>query len=60
MKGLQKLLENMRMQDKSFDDFISKVQEMTYNYIHQSPRNRTLSNLSVGEQTDKKFGTKRQ
>lgn len=54
------ILENMRMQDKSFDDFISKVQEMTYNYIHQSPRNRTLSNLSVGEQTDKKFGTKRQ
>ena len=53
------ILENMRMQDKSFDDFISKVQEMTYNYIHQSPRNRTLSNLSVGEQTDKKIWNKK-
>lgn len=53
------ILENMRMQDKSFDDFISKVQEMTYNYIHQSPRNRILSNLSVGEQTDKKIWNKK-
>lgn len=53
------ILENMHMQDKSFDDFISKVQEMTYNYIHQSPRNRTLSNLSVGEQTDKKIWNKK-
>lgn len=53
------ILENMRVQDKSFDDFISKVQEMTYNYIHQSPRNRTLSNLSVGEQTDKKIWNKK-
>ena len=53
------ILENMRMQDKSFDDFISKVQKMTYNYIHQSPRNRTLSNISVGEQTDKKVWNKK-
>lgn len=53
------ILENMRVQDKSFDNFISKVQEMTYNYIHQSPRNRTLSNLSVGEQTDKKIWNKK-
>lgn len=47
------VIERMRQADKSFDKFIGKVQEQTYNYIHQNPRNRTLSNVSIGEQTDK-------
>lgn len=47
------IIEGIRKADKSFDTFISKVQEQTYNYIHQNPRNRTLSNVSIGEQTDK-------
>lgn len=47
------ILEGIRKNDKSFNNFITKVQEQTYNYIHQNPRNRTLSNISIGEQTDK-------
>lgn len=47
------VLEKLRQNDKSFDNFITKVQQQTYNYIHQNPRNRTLSNISIGEQTDK-------
>ena len=47
------VLEKIRQNDKSFDNFISKVQKQTYNYIHQNPRNRSLSNQSIGEQTDK-------
>jgi len=47
------VIEKIRQNDKSFDKFISKVQQQTYNYIHQNPRNRTLSNVSIGEQTDR-------
>lgn len=47
------VIEEIRQSDKSFNDFITKVQEQTYNYIHQNPRNRTLGNVSIGEQTDK-------
>ena len=47
------VIEKMRQNDKSFNNFISKVQEQTYNYIHQNPRNRVLSNQSIGEQTDR-------
>lgn len=47
------ILERLRENDKSFDNFITKVQQQTYNYIHQNPRNRALSNVSIGEQTDK-------
>ncbi len=47
------ILEKLRQNDKSFNTFIEKVQQQTYNYIHQDPRNRTLSNISIGEQTDK-------
>lgn len=47
------VLEELRRNDKSFDNFISKVQQQTYNYIHQNPRNRVLSNQSIGKQTDK-------
>lgn len=47
------VLEGMRKQDRSFNDFITKVQEQTYNYIHQNPRNRTLSNVSIGDKTNK-------
>ena len=47
------ILEGIRLQDKSFNDFIQKVQSQIYNYIHQNPRNRVLSNVSIGEQTDK-------
>ena len=47
------VIEELRNNDKSFDSFISKVQEQTYNYIHQNPQNRVHSNISIGEQTDK-------
>ena len=43
------VLEEIRRADKSFDDFITKVQQQTYNYIHQNPQNRVHSNISVGE-----------
>lgn len=52
------ILEKLRQKDKGFNNFISKVQEQTYNYIHQNPRNRTVSNQSIGEQTDKTPWTK--
>lgn len=48
------VLEELRKADKDFDNFIGKVQEQIYNYIHQNPQNRVLSNMSIGEQTDKK------
>lgn len=47
------VLEEIRLQDESFNNFIQKVQTQIYNYIHQNPRNRVLSNVSIGEQTDK-------
>lgn len=52
------VLEGLRKTDKKFNAFITKVQEQSYNYIHQNPRNRTLSNISIGEQTDKQKMTK--
>lgn len=52
------VLEDLRQKDTDFNKFIQKVQEQTYNYIHQSPRNRELSNMSIGEQTDKRPLTK--
>ena len=52
------VLEGLRKTDKEFNKFITKVQQQSYNYIHQNPRNRTLSNISIGEQTDKKNITK--
>ena len=48
-----KVLEDFKNNDQSFGKFISKLQQNTYNYIHQSPTNRVLSNQSIGEQTDK-------
>ena len=52
------VLEGIRQADKSFDNFIKNVQQQTYNYIHQSPRNRGgLSNMSIGEQTDQRKWT---
>ncbi len=48
------ILEEMRKQDKEFDNFINKVQTLSYNYIHQNPQNRVQSNISIGERTDKK------
>lgn len=47
------ILEGIRQTDKDFNKFITTVQQQTYNYIHQNPRNRTLSNVSIGERTDK-------
>ena len=48
------ILEGLRQSDKSFNNFITRVQQQTYNYIHQNPRNRGgLSNMSIGERTDK-------
>lgn len=46
-------IDNVRQQDKSINDFLTRVQNQLYNYIHQNPRNRILSNMSIGEQTDK-------
>lgn len=46
-------IESVRQQDKSIDNFLSRVQNQVYNYIHQNPSNRILSNMSIGEQTDK-------
>ena len=51
-------LEEIRKNDASFDKFISKVQGQIYNYIHQNPRNRVVSNQSIGKQTDKPKMTK--
>lgn len=49
------ILEEIRQVDKDFDNFIRDVQQQIYNYIHQTPRNRGgLSNMSIGERTDKK------
>ena len=47
------VIEGIRNENKSFDKFINKVQQQIYNYIHQNPKNRVLSNISIGEQTDK-------
>ena len=47
------ILEGMKKTDQKFNNFITKVQKQAYNYIHQNPRNRDLSNQSIGEQTDK-------
>ena len=52
------ILEGIRQENKQFNDFISKVQQQTYNYIHQNPRNRVLSNQSIGERTNKPQWTK--
>ena len=48
-----KVLEDFRASNAEFNKFMTKIQQETYNYIHQSPRNRGLSNQSIGEQTDK-------
>lgn len=48
------VIEGIRQENKDFDNFIKTVQQQTYNYIHQNPRNRGgLSNQSIGERTDK-------
>lgn len=47
------ILNEFRQKDGSFNDFMNKVQSQIYNYIHQNPKNRILSNQSIGEQTDK-------
>lgn len=47
------ILDGIRLENKDFNNFITKVQSQIYNYIHQNPRNRLLSNVSIGEQTDK-------
>ena len=48
------VLEGIRQTDKDFNNFITTVQQQTYNYIHQNPVNRGgLSNMSIGERTDK-------
>lgn len=52
------VLEGIRRENQDFDNFIRTVQEQTYNYIHQNPENRILSNVSIGEQTDKRIWTK--
>ena len=53
------VLEGIRQNDKDFNKFITDVQQQTYNYIHQNPRNRGgLSNQSIGERTDKPVWSK--
>ena len=46
------VIEGIRQIDKDFNKFITDVQQQTYNYIHQNPENRVLSNQSIGERTD--------
>lgn len=46
------ILVGIREQNESFNNFIGKIQDMTYNYIHQNPENRTLNIQSIGERTD--------
>ena len=46
------VIEGIRQTDKDFNKFITDVQQQTYNYIHQNPENRVLSNQSIGERTD--------
>lgn len=48
-----RVLEDFKNSNVEFGKFISKIQQETYNYIHQSSQNRVLSNQSIGEQTDK-------
>ena len=48
-----RVLEDFKASDVNFGKFITKIQQDTYNYIHQNPQNRILSNVSIGEQTDK-------
>lgn len=43
----------IRKNDKSFDKFMNNLQTQIYNYIHQNPANRNISNMSIGENTDK-------
>lgn len=53
------VLEGIRQTDKDFNKFITNVQQQTYNYIHQNPRNRGgLSNQSIGERTDRPVWSK--
>lgn len=52
------ILEGIRQTDKDFNKFITDVQQLTYNYIHQNPENRGISNVSIGERTDKTKWTK--
>lgn len=47
------VLEAERQQNVKFNTFMGNLQTQLYNYIHQNPENRVLSNLSIGEQTDK-------
>lgn len=47
------VIEGIRQENKDFDNFIRDVQQQTYNYIHQNPENRVLSNQSIGERTNK-------
>ena len=53
-----KVLEDFKASDVNFGKFITKIQQDTYNYIHQNPQNRILSNVSIGEQTDREQLTK--
>lgn len=46
------ILMGIREENESFNNFISKIQDMTYNYIHQNPENRTLNIQSIGKRTD--------
>lgn len=45
------VIEGIMQENADFNNFIKTVQHQTYNYIHQNPRNRILSNQSIGEIT---------
>ena len=45
------VIEGIMQENTDFNNFIKTVQQQTYNYIHQNPRNRILSNQSIGETT---------
>ena len=45
------VIEGIMQENTDFNNFMKTVQQQTYNYIHQNPRNRILSNQSIGETT---------
>ena len=49
------LIQNLRNNDKKLDDFIADIQQSIYNYIHQTPDKRVLSNMSINEKEAKDY-----
>lgn len=50
-----KVLEEFKISNTSFGKFITKLQQDTYNYIHQTDINKVMSNISIGEKSRNKL-----